>query len=61
MINFVQNIFVSHCLVFALQGPMSEEDVTPGTVYPVWGNLRRLFKMKGCYVPPVQHIVSNKH
>ena len=40
---------------------MAEGDVTPGTLYPVWGNIRRLFKLRGCYVPPAQHSVSNEH
>ncbi|XP_041927369.1 solute carrier family 5 member 6 [Alosa sapidissima] len=45
-------------LVSYMTGPMAEKDVTPGTLYPVWGNLRRLFQLRGCYAPPAQHNTS---
>ncbi|KAL2098858.1 hypothetical protein ACEWY4_005338 [Coilia grayii] len=51
-------VVVTGLLVSLLTGPMSEKDVTPGTLYPILGNLRRLLKLKGCYVPPAQHTTS---
>lgn len=57
--------FISNCIMFS--GPMKEEDVTPGTIYPLMGKLfcflpERL-RQKLCCVTPqtVSHVSDNSH
>ncbi|XP_062378122.1 solute carrier family 5 member 6 [Sardina pilchardus] len=48
-------VVITGLLVSYMTGPTAKKDLMPGTVYPVWGNLRRLFRLRGCYAPPAQH------
>lgn len=51
-------VVITGLLVSYMTGPTAKKDLIPGTVYPVWDNLRRLFKLRGCYAPPAQHNTS---
>lgn len=53
-------VVVVGLLVSYLTGPTDERNITPGTLFPVWANIRRLFNRKGCYVPTEQNGVSKE-
>lgn len=58
-------VVLTGLIISFLTGPMKEEDVTPGTVYPLLGNLlfflpERL-KQKLCCVTPLGHRPSAQH